>query len=110
MKVAARSKLVPCKLYHYHSVIHSLEQFIQRKEFLSKCEQGPNRPDLSAKDCQLRICTVTYMMVVFGKNFQYINGIPFLSAPHNYSLTLNVDWFNPFKWTEYSAGAIYLTI
>ena len=84
MKVAARSKLVPCKLYHYHSVIHSLEQFIQRKEFLSKCEQGPNRPDLSAKDMY---CD---MMVVFGKNFQYINGIPFLSAPHNYSLTLNV--------------------
>ena len=44
------------------------------------------------------------------KELQYINCIPFLLAPHKYCLTLNVDWFNPSKQTEYSAGAIYLAI
>ena len=34
----------------------------------------------------------------------------FLSAPYNYLLTLNVDWFSPFDHGCYSVGAIYLTI
>jgi len=34
----------------------------------------------------------------------------YLSAPYSYLLTLNVDWFQPFKRTKYSVGAIYATI
>ena len=34
----------------------------------------------------------------------------FLSAPFNYLLTLNADWFCPFEHGRYSVGAIYLTI
>lgn len=34
----------------------------------------------------------------------------FLSAPFNYLLTLNVDWFSPYEHGRYSVGAIYLTI
>ena len=34
----------------------------------------------------------------------------FLSSPFSYLLTLNVDWFQPFKRTEYSVGGIYATI
>ena len=35
----------------------------------------------------------------------------FLSAPHSYLLTMNIDWFQPFvRGTSYSVGAIYVTI
>ena len=34
----------------------------------------------------------------------------FLSYPFCYMVTLNVDWFQPFTHTQYSLGAIYLTI
>ena len=37
-------------------------------------------------------------------------GHNFLSAPMSYLLTLNVDWFQPFLHTQYSVGAMYLTI
>ena len=35
---------------------------------------------------------------------------PFLSAPYNFAFTLNIDWFQPFKHSTYSAGAMYIAI
>ena len=39
-----------------------------------------------------------------------VNGMPFLSEQFSYALALNIDWFQPYKLTESSVGAIYLTI
>ena len=39
-----------------------------------------------------------------------MNGLPFLASPHNLVLSLNVDWFCPFKHTADSVGAIYVVI
>ena len=39
-----------------------------------------------------------------------VDDVPFLSAPFNFALQLNVDWFQPFKHTQHSEGAIYLSI
>lgn len=36
--------------------------------------------------------------------------VPFLSLPHNFAFTVNLDWFQPFKHSTYSIGAIYLTV
>ncbi len=47
---------------------------------------------------------------VVWKNFLAPNGNPFLAFPGNYAFQLNVDWFNPFKHTKYSEGAIYLSV
>ena len=44
------------------------------------------------------------------KEMHSINGDPYLLLPNNLCLALNVDWFNPYKQTPYSAGAIYLCI
>ena len=44
------------------------------------------------------------------ERFQSYKGEPLFSAPFTYGLMLNVDWFRPCKHTEYSLGAIYLTI
>ena len=42
------------------------------------------------------------------RDLQYIDGRPFLAIPGNLCFALNIDWFNPFDETPYSAGAIYL--
>ncbi len=47
---------------------------------------------------------------VVWKNFLAPNGNPFLTLPGNYAFQLNVDWFNPFKHTQHSEGAIYLSV
>ena len=39
INVGGKSKLVPRKTFLYHSIIHTLHQFVQRKDFLDKCEQ-----------------------------------------------------------------------
>ena len=44
------------------------------------------------------------------KEWQVINGEPFLSAPRNFAFMLNVDWFQPFKHSLYSVGALYLVL
>lgn len=42
--------------------------------------------------------------------FQNMAGAPFLSSSHTYALMLNLDWFQPYKLTQSSVGALYLTI
>ena len=44
------------------------------------------------------------------KDFMTVEGVPFLSAPFNFALQLNVNWFQPFKHTQHSEGVIYLSI
>ena len=44
------------------------------------------------------------------KEFLYHNGTPFLLAPNNFALSVNINWFNPYGRTLYSVGAIYLVI
>ena len=36
----------------------------------------------------------------------YKDGQPFLAAPFNYALHLNVDWFQPITPTQHSEGAM----
>ena len=44
------------------------------------------------------------------KDFIVYEGQPFLDLPNNIVLALNIDWFNPYKHTQYTIGAVYLTI
>lgn len=49
------------------------------------------------------------MMVMYGNVLMEKNMI-FFTVERNFGVMLNVDWFQPFKHTNYSVGAIYLTI
>lgn len=42
------------------------------------------------------------------KEFLNPNGRPFLSVPFNFALTLNIDWFQPFKHTNHSTVSFTL--
>jgi len=39
-----------------------------------------------------------------------VNSKPFLSEKYNFALSLNVDWFQPFKHVSDSVGVMYLSI
>ena len=43
-------------------------------------------------------------------DFPSPSGVPFLSVPYNFALTLNVDWFQPSKRSNYAAGAMYVSV
>jgi hypothetical protein len=43
-------------------------------------------------------------------HFQSVNGRDFLSRPCSFGLMTNIDWFQPFKHTNYSVGAIYMVV
>jgi hypothetical protein len=76
---------------------------LQQRDFLRKCEQWRSREH----------ATGTYSDIYDGdiwKEFIIHDEIPFLSIPNNYAFQLNVDWFNPFKHTQHSEGAIYLSV
>lgn len=93
--------LFPKALYCYKSVVTSLEDMLQRPLFFAKLEQWRT----------LQSDVDVYRDVYDGKvwkDLMFVNGSPFLAVPYNYALTLNVDWFQPFKRTTYSAGVMYL--
>ena len=97
------TKLYPFKVYCYNSVIDNLRRFIKRSGFFMKCEMWRNRKVPNG-----------FLADIFDgrvwKEWQVINGEPFLSAPRNFAFMLNVDWFQPFKHSLYSVGALYLVL
>lgn len=105
-KVRSRPKgvsLYPRLVYCYKSVIESLQEMLKRPDFMKKCELWRDR----------QVHPGVYSDVYDGtvwKEFLIRDGTPFLSVPSNYAFQLNVDWFNPFKHTKHSEGAIYLSI
>ena len=103
IRVGKKSKLVARKLFPYHSVIISLKKMIKRRGFLSMCDHWRER------ETQPGILGDVYDGEIW-KSLQMVNGRPFLALPNNLCLGLNIDWFNPYSETEYSVGAIYLSI
>ena len=101
---SGKRALYPIRAYPYKTLLSSLQQFLMRPGFVDLCRQWENR-------------TVSGSMsdVYDGrvwKDFQTVDGRPFLSSNESLGLglMLNVDWFQPFKHSVYSVGAIYLTI
>ena len=96
-------RFYPRKVYCYRSLKESLAGLLEKDGKLEACERWRQRslPDDVLGD--------VYDGNIW-KEFQSVNGMPFLSAPHNLALMLNIDWFNPHKHAPYSVGAIYLVI
>ena len=97
------TKLYPFKVYCYNSIIENLKHFLQRPGFEAKCEMWRSRDVPEG-----------YLADVFDgriwKEWQYVNGKPYLAAPRNYAFMLNVDWFQPFKHSLHSVGALYMVL
>lgn len=97
-----REEFYPLKVYCYNSVKEKLQEMLMRDNFPKLCEswrdhQTPEGYLADIVDGQV------------WKDFQTVDGEPFLSAPRNYMFMLNFDFFQPMKHrNDYSVGVLYL--
>lgn len=95
--------LYPKQLFCYQSIVVSLRNLLQRPGFFEKTEQW-----------RKRVCTPNSLADIYDgrvwTNLVSTCGTPFFSLPYNFGLILNIDWFQPFKYSTYSIGAIYIAI
>ena len=100
---AGTTSLYPRRMFCYQSLIDSMKLMLQRPGFAERCELWRKRKSAP------NVLSDIYDGKIW-KEFLDVDGVPFLSLPYNFALSLNVDWFQPFKHSTYSAGAIYIAI
>ena len=93
----------PFKVYCYQGIMSTLKVMLARPNFIANCEHWRRR------DVPNGVLGDIYDGRVW-KEFQVVNGKPFLNDPYSIAFSLNVDWFQPFKHVTDSVGAIYLSI
>ena len=101
---SGKKVLRPYKVYCYHGLKNALQRLLQLPGFMDLCDQW-----------QSNMCSEGNVMkdIYDGriwKEFLYHEGKPFLKDRFTFFLAMNVDWFKPYKHTEASVGAIYLTV
>ena len=100
---AGTTTLQARQLYCYRSLIESLRGFMKQPNFVAKCEAWRERI----------VVADTLNDIYDGRvwnDFMNPDGIAFLPLPYNFALSMNIDWFQPFKHSTYSMGAIYIAI
>ena len=104
VELASKKKLLyPYLTYCYLGIETTLQILLLRPSFVRECNKWRTR----------KVKSDVLQDVYDGKiwkEFQVHDGVPFLSLPHNFAFTINLDWFQPFKHSKYSIGAIYLTV
>ena len=95
----------PFKTYCYNSVITALKELLVRPGFYNLCSQWKTNHNDSG------LLTDIFDGKVW-KDFQTYKGQPFLQGDLGLGLILNipVDWFQPYKLTNYSVGVIFLVV
>ena len=93
----------PFKTYCYNSVITALKELLVRPGFYDLCSQWKTRHNESD------LLTDIYDGKIW-KDFQTFDGQPFLKGNLGLGLILNIDWFQPYKLTNYSVGVIFLAV
>ena len=98
-------RLIPRKIYPYCSLKKSFTRILSQPDFLSKCEHWRSRSEMIPSD----ILGDIYDANVW-QDFATDRYDKFLEHPGSLLLGLNCDWFQPFSNTQYSVGALYLTV
>ena len=93
--------LNPRKVYCQRSIKDSLQSLLNRPGFKEQL--------LRNKESESTIMTDICDGELY-KTFKSNNGELFFNDIRNLGAVLNVDWFQPFKNTEYSLGVIYMAI
>lgn len=104
--LASRQRIMyPLKVYPYKSLLSSLQQLLLRPDLVVLCRHWQSRSSMPGYKCDVYDGNI-------WNDFKIVDGKPFLSSEDDLCLgiMLNVDWFQPFKHTTYSVGAVYLTI
>lgn len=98
---SGKKLLRPFKIYCYRSLKSSLQKLFQDSTFVSQCDHWRSRTHDGIGDI--------YDGRIW-KEFINFNGVPFLANSYSLALAMNIDWFQPYKLTEASVGAVYLTV
>ena len=80
--------LYPNQVYCFKKVTDSLQDLINKQNFMENCEKWRNC-STQLPDNVLGVCFEGRVW----KEFQYVDREPFLTIPNNFGLMLNVDWF-----------------
>lgn len=89
--------LVPYKVYCYKSLKESIETLYKRPYFERMCQMWKQR----------RVPNNTYEDIYDGRVWKEFLWF-FEESPTNIGVMLNLDWFNPYKHSNYSVGVLYM--
>ena len=95
--------IYPWSLYCYKSLIEFLQRMLLREWFFETREEWRHRNVESDSLEDVHDAQLSMEFLVF-------DWVAFLSVPFDFALSLNVDWFQPFKHTSYSVGAVYIVV
>ena len=90
-----RNFLYPFKVYSYRKIKDSLQNLLNRPIFLQLLEKT-------------HLADQREKMNDIYRSFLDSDGSLFFKNKRNIGVLANLDWFNPFKRTEYSMGVLYL--
>ena len=94
--------MYPFKVFSYKSIRQSLKKLLLRPGFADLCQYWKSRAVLMELQDM-------YDGQVW-KDFQNVSGKPFLSGSLGLGLMITIDCFQPYRRTNYSVGAIYVTV
>ena len=101
-----REVLRPRKVFALQSVTRALESLFKRRTFVNHFKSTyQNLAENDSTDDPEVFTDITD-----GKVWREFNAKGFFKSPLNLSLSLNIDWFRPFKRTNYSVGVLYFVI
>ena len=101
--LSGKTIFYPRKVFCFMSLTQYFSLLLNRTDFINLCGHWKNISNASN----------IYRSVYDGHIWKMFNSSDkenFFSSQFNFGLMLNVDWFKPCKHTEYSVGAIYLTV
>lgn len=90
---------IPKRVYCFRSISTYLKHFVNQSDFITRCNAW-----------RQRTLRENYIADIYDGTLWKSEVDGYLSSPHNLYAMVNVDWFNPYKYSEYSLGAIYLVI
>ena len=102
---AGKTFLYPKQVYCFKKVTDSLKDLINKPNFMENCEKWRNRSTQLLHNV-LGDCFEGRVW----KEFQYVEGEPFLAIPNNFGIMLNIDWFQPPLHGSESIGVIYMVV
>lgn len=99
---SGKSIAYPFMTYCYLSIVSSMERFLQQPTFYSLCNEWRKREVPEDLMCD----------VFDGRMWKEFerNGSLFFSDTFSFGFMINVDWFQPYKHTQYSVGVVFLTV
>lgn len=100
--VNGKASLLARKTYCYKSLKESVHRLVKKRGFEELCNNWRNQS--SSEDILSDVYNGNIWKDFNGRKYD------FFTEQRNFGLMLNVDWFQPFKYSNYSVGAVYLSI